>query len=198
MTGNLEIAANLVTTASILLAGRNSIHTWWTGIAGCILFGALFFQTQLYADVVLQAFFLVTSLAGWWAWRQGVRDEPLPISRTERRLLLALIPAGLLTTALYGALLFHFTDAFAPFVDSAVLVFSVVAQFLLMRRKLETWMFWLLVNTIAVPLYASRGLYLTAFLYMVYWINASISWFVWRRRMNGENAPLAGSLPARG
>jgi nicotinamide mononucleotide transporter len=198
MIGPLEIAANLVTTVSILLAGRNSIHTWWTGIAGCVVFGVLFHDARLYADVALQAFFLVTGATGWWAWLHGRRGAPLPITRSETRLLLIVIPAGVLTASAYGALLFHFTDAFAPYVDSAVLVFSVIAQFLLMRRKLETWLFWLLVNTISVPLFASRDLYLTAFLYSVYWVNALVSWFVWRRRMSGENESLAGSVPVRG
>lgn len=81
----------------------------------------------------------------------------------------------------YGALLYAFTNAYAPFVDSAILVFSIIAQLLLMQRRLETWAFWLLVNTIAVPLYFSRGLHLTAFLYAAYWINAVISWRWWQR-----------------
>ncbi len=196
MIGPLEISANLITTASILLAGRNSIHTWWTGIIGCVLFGVLFYDARLYADVALQVFFLATSISGWWAWLHGRRGEPLPITRSGVRLLLTLFVAGVLTTVAYGSLLFYYTDAYSPYVDSAVLMFSVVAQFLLMRRKLETWLFWLLVNTISVPLFASRGLYLTAGLYAVYWVNALVSWFVWRGRMGDEGAVSACSLPA--
>jgi nicotinamide mononucleotide transporter len=59
-----------------------------------------------------------------------------------------------------------------------------------MQRRLETWAFWLLVNTIAVPLYASRGLYLTAFLYAGYWINAVISWRWWQHRLAQPAAAL--------
>ena len=196
LIGPLEISANLITTASILLAGRNSIHTWWTGIIGCVLFGVLFYDARLYADVALQVFFLATSISGWWAWLHGRRGEPVPITRSGVRLLLTLFVAGVLTTVAYGSLLFYYTDAYSPYVDSAVLMFSVVAQFLLMRRKLETWLFWLLVNTISVPLFASRGLYLTAGLYAVYWVNALVSWFVWRGRMGDEGAVSACSLPA--
>ncbi|MET0322432.1 MAG: nicotinamide mononucleotide transporter family protein, partial [Duganella sp.] len=83
----------------------------------------------------------------------------------------------------YGLLLQAYTNAYAPFMDSAVLMFSVIAQLLLMGRRLQTWQFWLFVNTIAVPLYASRGLYLTSVLYGVYWINALASWFFWRRKL---------------
>jgi nicotinamide mononucleotide transporter len=64
---------------------------------------------------------------------------------------------GVLATAGYGLMLQAYTNAYAPFIDSAVLMFSIVAQLLLMGRRLETWPFWLLVNTISVPLYASAA-----------------------------------------
>ena len=180
MTTTLEWTANAVVTTSIVLAGRNSVHTWWTGIAGCLLFAVLFYQTRLYAGDVLQAFFVVTSVVGWWQWQRGDHGQPLAVSHAGWRLIAWAVPAGAVLTFGYGALLHRFTDAYAPFADSAVLVFSIVAQLLLMRRRIETWLFWLLVNSIAVPLYASRGLYLTAVLYGVYWINAAVSWFWWR------------------
>jgi nicotinamide mononucleotide transporter len=90
--------------------------------------------------------------------------------------------AGAAATAAYGLMLKHYTDAFAPFVDSAVLMFSVIAQILLMGRRIENWPVWLLVNGISVPLYASRGLYLTAALYVGYLLNAVIAWRHWRRQ----------------
>lgn len=181
MIGPLEIAANAASAACILLAGRNNIHTWWTGIVGCSLFAVLFYQTNLYADVALQIFFVVTGIIGWRQWLKGDRGDELPITHARLNTLLLIVPVAVAATAAYGAMLHYYTDAFAPFIDSAVLVFSVVAQLLLMQRKIENWPFWILVNTIAVPLYASRELYLTSFLYGVYWINAIVSWYWWRR-----------------
>jgi len=177
----LEVAANAFIAVSIVLAGRNSVHTWWSGIVGCSLFGLLFAQNRLYADVVLQVFFVATSLLGWRQWLHGRAGAPLPVTHAGMRTLLWIVPAGLLAAAGYGALLHYHTDAYAPFADSAVLVFSVIAQLLMMRRKIENWPVWLLVNTIAVPLYASRGLYLTAVLYTGFWVNAVVSWIWWRR-----------------
>ncbi|NPU92446.1 MAG: nicotinamide mononucleotide transporter [Gammaproteobacteria bacterium] len=192
----LEIAANLVMTVSILLAGRNSVHTWWTGILGCILFGMLFFQAKLYADVVLQIFFIGASSIGWWQWLYGDRGETKPISRAGYTRIAQIAPLGLLVAALYGLLLHHFTDAYAPYLDSAILVFSVIAQWLLMQRRLESWIFWWLVNSIAVPLFASRGLYLTAFLYACYWINAIVAFHYWRGQLSvqRETQTVAGPL----
>lgn len=181
MIGPLEIAANTAATTAIFLAGRNSVHTWWTGMVGCGLFALLFFQANLYADVVLQVFFIASSALGWWYWRRGDEGHSLPIAVADFRSVTWTTLAGLSAAAGYGALLHYFTDAFAPFVDSAVLVFSVIAQLLLMKRRIENWAFWLLVNSIAVPLYASRELYLTAFLYGCYWIHAIVAWMAWRR-----------------
>jgi nicotinamide mononucleotide transporter len=177
----LEIAANAFTAVAIFLAGRNSVHTWWTGIVGCTLFGLLFAQSRLYADVVLQVFFVATGVLGWWRWVRGRDGAPLPVTHAGLRTLLWMVPLGVVATAAYGALLHHYTNAYAPFVDSAVLVFSVIAQLLMMGRRIENWPVWLLVNTIAVPLYASRGLYLTAILYAGFWVNAIVSWIWWRK-----------------
>jgi nicotinamide mononucleotide transporter len=95
--------------------------------------------------------------------------------------MLWIVPLGAGATAAYGAMLHHFTNAYAPFIDSAVLVFSIVGQLLMMQRRVENWGFWLLVNTIATPLYFSRGLHLTAVLYAGFWINALVSWRSWHR-----------------
>lgn len=177
----LEIAANAVTAASILLAARNTIHTWWTGIVGCLLFAALFWTARLYADVVLQVFFVVTSAYGWWHWAHGAAGHALRIRSTGVGILATAGTAAVLVAAGYGALLHRFTDAYAPFADSAILAFSVLAQVLLMQRRAATWPFWIVVNTIAVPVYASRGLHLTAVLYGAYWCNAWFGWWRWRR-----------------
>jgi len=181
MIGPLELAANAFTAAAILLAGRNSVHTWWTGIIGCTLFGLLFAESRLYADVVLQIFFVGTSIVGWWRWLHGNGGAPLPITHAGWRTMAWLVPVGLAATAAYGALLHFYTDAYAPFADSAVLAFSVIAQLLMMGRRIESWPLWLVVNTIAVPLYASRGLVLTAVLYAGFWVNAIVSWIWWTR-----------------
>jgi nicotinamide mononucleotide transporter len=185
----LEIVANAFTAAAIWLAGRNSLHTWWTGIVGCALFGALFFESRLYADVTLQAFFVATGLIGWWRWRRGEGTHERPITHAGTRLVALALIGGAATALGYGLLLHRFTDAYAPFADSVVLSFSVVGQLLMMGRRIENWAFWLLVNTVAVPLYASRGLHLTAALYAAYWLNAVVAWRHWHRLQQRQASP---------
>lgn len=181
MADPLEIAANAFVATAIFLAGRNNIHTWWTGIVGCALFAWVFYDVRLYADVTLQAFFILTGMVGWYRWRRGNRGTELPVRFSQPALLASWTVLSLLAAAGYGWLLYRFTDAFAPFLDSLLLVFSVLGQFLMMERRVENWWCWLLVNTIAVPLYASRDLHLTSLLYAAFWVNAVVSLIRWRR-----------------
>jgi len=182
MTTGLEIGANAVNALSILLAARNSVHTWWTGIVGCALFGVVFFLSRLYADSLLQLFFIGTSALGWWQWLAGGSDgKDLPVTHVAwSRILLSMVAAIAIAIG-YGYVLWRFTDAFAPFVDSLILALSVTAQFLLMYRKYESWWFWLIVNTLSAVLFGLRGLWVTAGLYTAFWINAVIALVRWRR-----------------
>ena len=176
-----EIAANAFVAAAIFLAARNSIHTWWCGIVGCAIFAFVFYEVKLYADVTLQGFFIVTSVVGWYRWLHGNSGAELPVRFSRPRHLVLWTAMALAAAAGYGWLLYRFTDAYAPFLDSLLLVFSMLGQFLMMERRVENWWSWLLVNTIAVPLYASRGLYVTAVLYGAYWVNAIVALRKWRR-----------------
>jgi nicotinamide mononucleotide transporter len=140
----------------------------------------VFYEARLYADVTLQGFFILTSIYGWWKWLHGNQGTELPVRYSAPRLV---IGSGLAATAVaagYGWLLWRFTDAYAPFLDSIVLAFSVLGQLLMMERRVENWWSWLLVNTIAVPLYASRGLYVTSVLYAAFWVNAIVALRKWR------------------
>lgn len=182
-TTGLEWLAAIMTTVCIVLAGRNNIHTWWTGLVGVTLYAILFFQYQLYADVTLQVFFFFTGVLGWVTWKGNQSRAELPITSAGVRNMSWMIPLAVVTAAAYGFVLFQFTDAYAPYIDSLVLTFSVLGQLLLMRRNWETWPTWVLVNTLSVPLYFNRELFLTATMYSVFWINACVSWWHWRKLM---------------
>jgi nicotinamide mononucleotide transporter len=184
-----ELAANAFVATAIFLAARNSIHTWWSGIVGCAIFAYVFFEAKLYADVTLQGFFIITGCIGWYRWLHGHAGAELPVRFSKPSLLAGSVALALVTAMGYGWLLYRFTDAYAPFLDSLLLTFSVLGQFLMMERRVENWWAWLLVNTIAVPLYASRGLYVTSVLYSAYWINAIVALVRWRRLALGVRAP---------
>lgn len=182
----IEIGANAGNVVSIILAARNSVHTWWTGMLGCSLFAWVFYGSQLYADVTLQGFFIVASAVGWWHWlhgRENAHGDTLPVRRAGARQIALYSVIALIAAAAYGALLQHYTQAFAPFLDSLVLAFSVLGQILMMGRRIENWYAWLVVNSIATPLYAARGLYVTAALYLFFWFNTWYGLYRWRREL---------------
>lgn len=181
-----EGLACFIYAVSVWLAARNNVNTWWTGIIGSLLYGWVFWSVQLYADVTLQVFFVATSITGWWHWQKGLRGEVLPIRKTSAPHLLMLLGGAVLIAAGYGLLLHTFTNAWSPWLDSLILTFSILAQFMLMGRRLENWYVWLVVNTIAVPLYAYRDLTLTAGLYLIFWCNAWHGLWKWRRELASQ------------
>lgn len=186
----LEIAANIVLVAAVFLAARNHWSTWPLGVLGCILFAFLFFEAKLYADVTLQIFFIITNLAGWRIWMNPANGKSeRPVTQANPFMIfVVLFPLALLTAFGYGTFLLRTTDAHFPIIDSMVLTLSVIAQFLLMGRKLETWIFWVLVDLIAVPLYAAKGLYLTSAVYAAFLINAVYGYINWRNEMKMQEA----------
>lgn len=185
----LEWSANAFTALCVVLAARRHIATWPLGIIGSALYMRLFHQTQLYADVALQIFFIGTSIWGWREWRHQAASPPAQQTSDKARLtsrqVTILTALGVGVTLAYGTLLTHWTQAFAPFWDSAVLTTSVIAQLLLMQGRRETWPCWIVVNTLSVPLYISRGLHVTAVLYALFWLNAWHGWWVWHRADRG-------------
>ncbi len=183
MTTPLELSANAVNALSILLAARNSVHTWWTGIIGCLLFMALFYSSRLYAESLLQLFFIGTSMVGWYLWSSHDSRPPVPVSRARPAMLLRGLAIAIVVTFSYGYVLQRFTNAYAPFVDSAVLALSVLAQLLLMQRRYETWWFWIAVNLMSIGLFISRDLWVTAALYCAFLINAVVASILWRRHL---------------
>jgi len=188
MTSPLELVANVFNAGSIVLAGRNNIHTWWTGTVGCALFAVLFFKTQLYADALLQLFFIGSNVVGWARWharrdQQTAATIQRPIRRTPPLVLVAAVTAAIAIAAAHAWLLRRFTDAFAPVPDALVLVLSLLGQLLLIGRRIETWWCWIAVNSVAVPLYFARGLTVTSVLYVGFLVNAVISLRHWRATM---------------
>jgi nicotinamide mononucleotide transporter len=175
---NLELFSIISTAICVFLAGRNSVHTWWVGIVACISYGFLFYQNQLYADMLLQGFFVVTGVIGWYMWATVKSIKPIRFEPYTWHRYLWMTIAVIVAFA-YGTMLHSYTDAFLPFVDSFVLTLSVLGQITLMRRTVESWYLWVVVNIISIPMYISRGLNGTAMLYGFFLIHAIITAVQW-------------------
>lgn len=177
-----EIFGNLFIVLSVFLAARNNLYTWPIGIVGCILYGMMFFEAKLYADVTLQMFFIVTSIHGWILWAQKTSQNIAPVtSASQKQVVFFYLPASIFVALFYGAILHFYTDASVPYVDSFVLTLSITAQLLLIKKKLQTWYFWIAVDIISVWLYAYKDLYITSFVYFLFLINAFYGLYNWKK-----------------
>lgn len=143
-----------------------------------------FYEAKLYAEALLQIICLVLMLYGWYEWLHGGDDRAvLPVTRTPRWAWLTGIPAGVGASLLTMWIQLTWTDNPSPYVDSSLFAWSLVAQWMTARKWLENWIFWIVINTISVPLYISRGLWVTAVLYVGLWILAIVGDRQWRRSL---------------
>ncbi|MES2754746.1 MAG: nicotinamide riboside transporter PnuC [Pseudomonadota bacterium] len=165
----LEWIAAALGIACVVLLVRRSLWNYPFAIASVSLLGVVFWDAKLYSDALLQIFFVVINLYGWWDWSRSssaageVVVERMPLFEQVGTL------AGMIGLTLgWGAIMASQTDASFPFVDAAVAMLSIGAQIMLARRKLENWFVWIAVDLIAIPLYAAKGLHAAAALYVVY------------------------------
>jgi nicotinamide mononucleotide transporter len=152
----------------VWLCVREHIWNWPLGLANNVVFFALFWHSRLFADMGLQTVYFAFGVYGWWNWLHGSQKHgALEITRTPLHEALALAALTPLVTWGLWALLVSAHDA-APFLDALTTVLSLVAQYLLCRKRLENWVVWIVVDAIYVPLYLSRNLHLTALLYAAF------------------------------
>lgn len=187
-TSALEWAAVTTTAACIWLAGQNKVATWPMGIVAVLFYMVLFVDAKLYADALLQGFFVGTSIFGWYVWMTKKDKSEIPIRSVTPWMVAAMAVVGVAVSYGYSLALIRFTDSPAPMLDSMVLVFSVIGQLLLMLRYIQNWPTWILVNTVSVPLYFSRELYVTAIMYAVFWVHAWYAWYVWDKERKAVTA----------
>lgn len=146
-----------------------------------VLYGWIFYDAKLYSDAILQVAFLILQIYGWRRWQRGFKDAStgLPISRLARPAYIATLIGGLLVAAGIGELMARYTDAAAPHLDAGILVFSLIAQYLLSRKRIESWHIWIAVDLVAIPLYGWRDLWITSGLYALFLILAIKGLLTW-------------------
>lgn len=179
-----ELAAAVLTIYSIWLATRERIGYYPTGLVALAMYTWLFFSAKLYAESFLQVVCFGLMVYGWYEWLHGGKNRaPLPVTRTPGWAWAGGTVAGVAGSALTIWVQFTYTDNPNPFVDSSLMVWSLVAQWMTARKWLENWILWLLINTLSIPLYVTRGLWITAVLYGGLWLLAIVGYRDWKRSM---------------
>jgi nicotinamide mononucleotide transporter len=180
--GIMEVLGFVTGGVCVWLVVREHMANWPIGLANNVFFFVLFLSARIYADMSLQVVYFALGVYGWWNWLHGgPRHQELPISKTSRSEWLVLLPLIPFGTWAMMRMLIHLKDA-APFIDSLTTVLSLAAQFLLCRKRLENWFFWMAADIIYVPMYLGRSLPLTAVLYGGFLIMCLIGLFEWNSK----------------
>lgn len=195
--GVIEAIATFFGLVCVWLCVRRNIWTWPTGLVQVVLYVWVFFEAKLYSDVLLHVVYIVLQIYGWVRWRRlGPDGGRLPVTRLGPRGFLPWAALAACGTVALGAAMARFTDAALPVWDAAIAAWSLVAQVLLARKQLESWLVWIGVDVVAVGVYGAKELYLTCGLYAVFLGLATTGWFAWRRELRTASAADAGSSSA--
>ncbi|HVJ03898.1 MAG TPA: nicotinamide riboside transporter PnuC [Sphingomonas sp.] len=165
----IETVAALLGLANVALVVRRSMWNYPFGLVMVALYGFVFFEAKLYSDMLLQVFFFAVQLYGWWNWsRSRAEVGEVRVEQMRGRARFQWLAGCAIAAAGWGMLMHRFTDAAFPWWDGTIAVLSVAAQILQSRRKLESWVLWIAVDLLAIPLFAVKELWLTAGLYGVF------------------------------
>ena len=185
----IELAAVLFGLACVWLTIRQNIWCWPTGLVQVILYVIIFYQVKLYSDLILHLVYIGMQIYGWHHWLYGGKNqEALPVSTlTSQQRGFWILIAGLITP-LWGFGMAKYTDATFPYGDAFTTVASLIAQWLLAHKKLESWYFWIAVDVIAIGIYWQKNLVLAAGLYSVFLILAVIGLLAWRKAFSSNRS----------
>jgi nicotinamide mononucleotide transporter len=198
---HLEFWATLSGALAVWLSVKENVWSWILGLVNVCLASILFYQIQLYPDMFLQGFFFVTNILGFWQWKFPKSEfanskNELKITTLELKTTFILVFGGLLVTYILGTFsknlheifpkLFSLPSAF-PYMDSFTTVMSIIATFLLIKKKVEAWWLWLAIDSISTYMYFVKDVKLYSLLYFVFCIIAVFGAVDWTRKWRNQN-----------
>lgn len=185
----LELVAVLLAIAYLLLAIRQNIWCWACAGVSTAIYVWLYIDARLYMESALNGFYFFMAIYGWFVWRAGrTADHERPVVCWALRVHVIALAAILLASLINGYVLSRYTDAAFPYIDSLTTWSAIWATFLVARKVLENWWYWLLIDVASVFINWVRDLQLTALLFVVYVIMIPFGLLAWRRSMREQPA----------
>jgi nicotinamide mononucleotide transporter len=176
----LEAVAAVGNLAYTVLMMNEKRVGWLFGITASSIGVVLFMHQQVYAQVGLSAFYVVMGVYGWWSWGRG-DSGGLPISRRPPSFHLAIIGLGTVFTLCVAAALKLLPEARFTSLDGFATAFSLLATWMLARKVLENWAYWIVADAVAIVLYVLLGMWWYAGLYAIYVVLSASALVRWHR-----------------
>lgn len=180
----LEYFAVFFGIASVLLSRLENIWVYPTGIVNTTIYIYLSLLGGLYAEASVNVYYTVMSVVGWVLWARQKNGETLRITAsTSREWAWAVGFFGLCWGVLY-LVLHHFTSSTVPIADGFAAASAYTGMWLMARKKLENWLWWIVTNVASIPLYFIKGYVFTSFQYLVFLVLAVLGYVEWRRKLS--------------
>ena len=178
--GVLEICAVALALIYVFLAIFQRRLCWIAAIASASLYIVIFWRVHLYLEAALQVFYIAMAVYGWFAWQQKNDESQTPIRTWSRRQHTVACSALVFLSVLIGSAMARWTDATSPYVDAATTASALLATWMVARKLLENWLYWIAIDIASIGLYLSRDLSLTAALFAGYVLLAAWGYRAWR------------------
>lgn len=185
-TSAAEALAAALGLIYLLLAVRRNLLCWLCAFVSTAIYLLLFAKAALYMQSALQVFYLAMAVYGFVDWRKGRTVEAGVLIRTWSPTQHALAVTGVVVASLVNGWLLAHTDAAAPYLDSFVTWGSVITTWMVARRVLENWLYWIVVDALAAYLYFTQGLLATTVLFVIYLGIVVRGYCVWRREYRDQ------------
>jgi len=180
----LESVAVVLGLLSVWFAKRDQIAVYPTGMLSTAIFVYILLQANLLGDMLINAYFFIVSIYGWYFWvRKKRRKTENPISRMnplEKKLWFVFFIVIIFSVAAIYILFNKWQDWSAP-IDCFTTALFFVGMWFMARKRLEHWIFWIVGDLISIPLYLYKGLGLTSFQYLIFTLIAIFGYIEWKR-----------------
>ena len=185
----LELFAVTMNILSVIYAKRNSILVYPTGLIGTGIFVYILYNFSLLGDMIINFYFVLMSIYGWYYWAQKKDGQTLNnVSRTSIKEYYFILILGI-TSLLSIYLIYNFYDkwdSWTAYVDTITTAIFFVAMYLMARRKVESWIFWIIGDLITIPLYFYKGLTISSIQYLIFLILAILGYISWKKILNSS------------
>ena len=188
----LEITAVVFGFLSVWYAKKNHIWVFPTGLISTSIFVYLLWKWALLGDMMINAYYFIMSIYGWYVWTRKINDQATPISQTnakeKRTSVLIFIVTLVFVYVVYQSA--GKWTTWTAYVDTVTTAIFFVGMWLMARRKIENWIFWIVGDIISVPLYFYKGLTFTSLQYLIFTVIAIYGFLAWKHVLTNSKATV--------